>query len=573
MTPMTRETRRMGTVRGLTAVLAAMAVAAAVVAADTPPRKFYPDDPVLVDHDTLDVPDPPATITLSTLYDFFLHTFIDAGAPDPIEAPNANTLDEVPDSSWFTNRHGRRRLSLEALRRGPDTTPAGPDPDRPWRVVSGKTEGLTPGLQIVDAAGDRYVIKFDPLDVPELASAAEVIATKLFYAVGYHTPENYIVRVHPDRLEIAPGTTIENRAGRAQPLTPARLRGMLADVPRLPDGRMRVLASKFLPGRPLGPFRYHGTRSDDPNDVIPHEHRRELRGLRVFAAWTNHDDTRAQNTQDSWVEEDGRRYVRHYLLDFGSTFGSGSVGMQQPNLGFHYFLDVALIKKNVRGFGLHVPAYRRARWTTVDEHPAVGRWEAEVYEPHAWRSNYPNPAFVRMSDRDAFWAARILMTFTPDELRAIVETGEYSRPGDADLFLRVLIARQHKTAREYFDRLPPLDRFEVTGDGLAFTNLSELYGFATSGTTYETRWSVYDNATGLATPVGDAVTSVRTVVPIPAVPTVQDGVDRFLVVEIRAEHPAHPRWSRRVAVYLRPVGGAFAVVGIEREADPPRVER
>ena len=40
---------------------------------------------------------------------------------------------------------------------------------------------MTPGVQIIDGRGDRYVIKFDPVGIPELSSAAEIIGTKLFY--------------------------------------------------------------------------------------------------------------------------------------------------------------------------------------------------------------------------------------------------------------------------------------------------------------------------------------------------------------------------------------------------------
>ena len=270
-----------------------------LVVTQVQPRKFYPDDPLLVDDDTIDVPDEPAEIDLSDMFDRFGHIVVDLGSPILTEAENVNTLDDVPNSSWFTNRHGTNRMSLEEITRGPNTGD-GPDMSTPWRVFRGKIGGLTPGVQIIDGRGDRYVIKFDPVRVPELSSAAEVIATKLFYAIGYNAPENYIARVDPeDGLEIELGTTLEDEFGDETPLTRSFLRRRLRQVPRLPDGRVRVTASKYLSGQPLGPFRYYGTRTDDPNDVILHENRRELRGLRLFAAWTNHDDTRAHNTQDS----------------------------------------------------------------------------------------------------------------------------------------------------------------------------------------------------------------------------------------------------------------------------------
>ena len=68
------------------------------------------------------------------------------------------------------------------------------------------------------------------------------------------------------------------------------------------DGTYRVIASRALPGTPVGPFRYFGARPDDPNDIYPHEHHRELRGLRVFAAWLNHDDSRSINSLDTILD-------------------------------------------------------------------------------------------------------------------------------------------------------------------------------------------------------------------------------------------------------------------------------
>ena len=550
-------------------VAGALGVLSALAAAQQP--KFFPDDPLVGDDDMLDVAEAPVEIELSDLFDRFGHIVRDLGLPDLTEAINANTLDEVPNSSWFTNRHGRRRLSIADLARGPDAGD-GPDMATPWRVFRSKIGGLTPGFQIIDGRGDRYVIKFDPVGIPELSSAAEIIGTKLFYAVGYNTPENYIVAMDPEAgLTIEPGTKLEDEFGDETPLTRAFLRRTLRRVPRLSDGRIRVTASKYLPGRPLGPFRYYGTRSDDPNDVIPHENRRELRGLRLFAAWTNHDDTRAHNTQDSFVEVGGQRFIRHYMLDFGSTFGSGSVESQLPNLSFSYWLDLDEVKRNVWGFGLRTPKYRTVDWPSLPEYDSVGRWEAVSYEPHEWRNDYPNPAFVRMTDRDAFWAAKIIMRFTPDELDAIVDTGEFTNPIEAAYFLDVLIARQRKTARHYLNRLNPLDDFTVGPRGLAFSNLSERYGFAPPGSIYRVAWSIYDNATDRTRAIGVAEDHRETVIPLPRTRADLTEGDDYLLAEIHTLHDDHPRWNRRVGVYLRPTTDGFAVVGIERESDPPRI--
>ena len=73
------------------------------------------------------------------------------------------------------------------------------------------------------------------------------------------------------------------------------------------DGTYRVVASKGISGKDVGPFRYYGTRPDDPNDIHPHEHRRELRAMRVFGAWLNHDDSRAINTRDFLQDAGGRQ--------------------------------------------------------------------------------------------------------------------------------------------------------------------------------------------------------------------------------------------------------------------------
>ncbi len=364
---------------------------------------------------------------------------------------------------------------------------------------------------------------------------------------------------------------VEDTWGDRVPLTAFRVRRMIRRVPKDAAGRMRVIASKYIEGTPIGPFRYHGTRSDDANDVIPHEHRRELRGLRLFAAWTNHDDSRAQTTQASWVAADGKHHIRHWLLDFGATFGSGNVDLELPNPGFHYWLALDQVKKNALGFGLHTPYYRTVQWPNFPKFEGVGRWESEYFDPLAWRNEYPNSAFVRMTPRDAFWAAKILMRFTRMELQAIVDTAEFVDADQARYFLDVLVERQQKTGAFGINVLNPLDGFAVTGDRLAFENLSERYGFVQpDSTSYDIAWSLYDNATAsvrqaLGSPESHRATGSR----LPEPNRYLDDRQLLLMAEITSTHPDHPVWEQPVRVYLRSTGSSYEVVGVER--DSPQV--
>jgi hypothetical protein len=525
-------------------------------------QKILPDDPLIEDDDRLDTPVKPKEVDLPDLYDLVVHSAFDLGkSPVGSEASNINTLDEVPDSTWFTNRHGAERMSLEKLRRGPNRG-SGPDPKGKWWIFAGKSQGLTPGFFIRDETGERYVIKVDPIDFPEIASAAEAIATKIFYAIGYHVPENYIVYRDANVYEIEPGTRVTDQFGDKVPLTRRRLSRMTRKVPVLPDGRVRLLASKYFPGVPVGPFLYYGTRGDDPNDIIPHEDRRELRALRLFAAWTNHDDTRAHNSQDVWVEQDGKHFVRHYLMDFGSTFGSGSVKMQDAFLTYgDTFLDIG---KHFIGLGLSVPRYRHAKWPEFPEYKAVGRWESELFDPAQWLQNYTNPAFARMTARDAFWAAKIIMRFTNAELRAIVETGEYSRPEDTEYFLRVLIERQIKCGRYGINGVNPLDDFRWAAGAVEFENLSEKYDFSTGETKYRVQWFIYDNENDITEALGEPRVQSETRSDLRRLRPSQKRDHLFPMLQIHSLNEEFPHWNTPVLVYLRPNTEGYDVVSIER---------
>src|SRR6185436_19134797 len=128
----------------------------------------------------------------------------------------------------------------------------------------------TPGFVILDSQNRRFYLKFDPITNPEMATAADAITSRLFYAMGYHVPENNVVHFTRDQLEVSEDV---DAGPQAKEMKSRAITEVLMKVKKSPDGSYRVTASLALPGRTIGPPRYFGTRSDDPNDIVPHEHR------------------------------------------------------------------------------------------------------------------------------------------------------------------------------------------------------------------------------------------------------------------------------------------------------------
>jgi hypothetical protein len=213
------------------------------------------------------------------------------------------------------------------------------------------------------------------------------------------------------------------------------------------------LSSRLLDGTPLGPFEYRGRRKDDPEDLIPHELRRELRGLWTVAAWTNHADARGPNSLDLWVTEGRRSFVRHYLIDFNGCLGAGSIAPKAYTTGNEYFLDYGVMARSLIELGLAPFPWE----STVDpELPSIGFIESSAFDPVSWRPDYPNPAFDERTERDARWGARIVAGFTDEHIRAAVERGRFSNPAAAEYLTRVLIERRDKIVRQWLGSEAPV---------------------------------------------------------------------------------------------------------------------
>jgi hypothetical protein len=542
--------------RSLLSALLALVLSMAPVSSQSP--TFYPDDPIAVDDDMSLDASKVVPIEDSNIYDFVENTFGEPGIRHDVRAANVNTIDEVPDSSWFVNRIGQRTLSTADIVRGPDRFDSISLDG--WTVSGGKSSGLQPGFRMTDPSGHLYQIEFDPPSNPEMATGAEIIGTAFYHAFGYHTVDVYLADLDPAKIEIGPKARITDPlVGERRTMTRRDVDDVLGRAARMPNGRYRVLVSRFADGAPLGNFRYYGTRPDDPNDIVPHEDRRELRAARVFGAWLNHDDSRGVNSLDMLQTDGGHRYVKHYMFDFGSIMGSGTVFAQRHRAGNEYIVDWAPGWLTLATLGLYTRDWLHIDYPDVP--PSVGRFEGRSFDPLSWRPEYPNIAFDNMRADDAFWAARIVSRFSDAAIRAIVSKARYSDPRATDYITATLIERRNKVLKTWLTAANPLVDFALGSDGvLTFTNAAVAAGVATPATEYRVRWSRFDNFTVSAAGAVEATTTgVRVTAPQQVL-----GNAEFVQVEIASAHPEFSAWAVPVTVHFRRSAAGWSLAGVRR---------
>jgi hypothetical protein len=521
-------------------------------------QRFYPDDPLPREPPPLPTLDP-ARRNLSALLEAVSATFGRPGQRQPdrgvIEAQGVNTLGEALDGPWYVNRHGRSRMSLDDLARGSGDAHA-PSMAGPWQVLLAKSSGLRPALVFRDANNRLFVLRFDARDWPEMATAAGMISSRFFHALGYHVPESYLVFFDRNRLQIGDGADEITSNADVRPLRSEQVDRLLEGMNRQRDRTYRGLAV-LVPGDDaalIGPYQLFGTRSDDPNDIVPHEHRRDLRGLAVFAAWLNDARLDALQTVDLVVQPEGQvPRIRHYLWDFMATLGSGLRGPKASWEGRERIYEQHDTLRNIASLGFYSPAWMRASYPDLR---GVGHFDAKTFEPEEWQPVYDIAPFANRLPDDEFWAARQVMVFSDEEIRAIVQVGQLSDPRAAAWIAHCLIERRNRIGRTYFTKVLPLDAIAVSNGSLAFIDLAVQYGFA-SPRTYRVSWSRFDNATGKPSAAIGAAQSDLTI-PREAAGTIggylraritADGVNAGLAVD----------------VYLRRESDGLRVVGVDRE--------
>ncbi|MEM9729122.1 MAG: hypothetical protein AAF997_11080 [Myxococcota bacterium] len=488
------------------------------------------------------------------------------------EAVNVNSMDEVPDSSWYTNRLSRESLPAERVARaGCDERPL--DPTGPWTIISAKPDGAKPGFVMKDQEGRTYVLKFDEEKQPERPTSADVVGSIFYWAAGYHAPCNQIVFFDKEILKISPDAKAKVIGGDKVPLTWERIDPMFEAIGTQPDGTYRGAASLFVEGQPLGPWKYDWVRKDDPNDVVPHEDRRELRGAYVMASWIDHTDHREQNSLATWIEVDGPAgYIRHNLIDFGDAFGNLSVvpGVTE-RYGHTYFFDVSHIFQDFFTFGAIKRPWRDNELGPTGE--VLAYYNVETFEPDKYRTSYQNPAFVRSTERDKAWMARIIARFTPQILAAALDRAAIRNPIVREELTRIVFARREKILKRWFHKLSPLTHpeFRQTDEGsmLCLEDLALMTGIVG----WQDRqyaadaWRLTKRAKLKRVEVGplEAAPESRICVRLPDVASASFDNPAYLIVDILGLDGPEDDHSRPARVHLYQVGtGGYLVVGLQR---------
>ena len=399
-----------------------------------------------------------------------------------VRAANVNVYDEVTDSSFFTNRQGRKNLSGDDLTKGYEEN-LGPDLSGKLTIAGGQLEGLRPYFEVKDAKGDDYTIYFDASDSLGLTTGAMMVASRAYYAAGYNVPQITLITVSPDQLVPDADSRFIDVSGFRRKLTKDKIDELVLMLPWAEDGKFRACAVKTPEGEDKGPFNFQGRRKNVADDKWPHELLRELRALRVFASWLNDFEIRDGDTRSFLVSENGKTVLKNYLWGFKGALGSDVAGAKPPMLGHEYFYDAGETNKAALSLGFWEKPWQK-RWSGNGETvsaPAVGYFDNKEFRADRFKTVLPLYTFKDVTRADGFWAAKIIKSFSDEQIKALVNSGKYTEAADADLIVKTLSERRDLIAQYWFSQSAPLDSFEVKSGELVFEDLAQKNSFESDG--------------------------------------------------------------------------------------------
>jgi hypothetical protein len=204
--------------------------------------------------------------------------------------------------------------------------------------------------------------------------------------------------------------------------------------------------------------------------------------------------------------------------------------------------------------GLHEDDWRRL--SRPEDLSEIGYFSSEYFDPQGFKPLTPNTSFAMMTDRDGYWAAKIISAFTDEHLAAVCEAARYRDPRATAWVARVLAERRDIIAREWFTRVAPIDFFRIDGDSLVATDLGVERGLWSKGQThYRVRgYPVSEGREPASIPPWTRTEEIVRELPAEALS------NAFYAVEYQVDRGKG--WSESVVAYLAAANGR--VVAIDR---------
>jgi hypothetical protein len=229
------------------------------------------------------------------------------------------------------------------------------------------------------------------------------------------------------------------------------------------------------------------------------------------------------------------------------------------DLSWENFVQPDTTRRRLFSFG-----FALSPWQTVNyvEFPSVGKFEGDVFDPRKWRPQTTTVAILEMRDDDAFWAARRVVAFSDEMIRAAVHTGQFSDPVAEKYLADVLIKRRNKIAEIYLPAINPIVDPRLDANGrLAFSNAAVDAGVAQAPASYRVSWSSFDNTTNESRLIAETTSPAPAMQAPAGLPTTPGS---FVAIDLSAEDSAHPTWRTPIHTYFRREGATWKLVGLER---------
>ena len=497
------------------------------------PATFTDDDPIYHLNDKTPIPIPENPRTVRSL-------------PADKNARDVNCLDDVPASSWYSLRLGYQNLSPAELVNGPAEIGL---PEVPITLIAIKHRRHHPCLVVRDSRGIQYLLKFAPHDLNAMFTTTSFIVNRLFWGFGYFVPEEHIFQFSRGdcKVDITNKDDIEN------------IHNLLDTSTTSKQKQYRCIAGRFVPGYPLGPAAQQGVRKEDPNDWFPHQDRRVLRALRVFAAFTNMADIGPHHTLDVYMGNPGKGHIRHYLIDFGDAFGVIPARDNRLWAGFHHIFSLADILTNLATLGFYKPDWRKVKNTPWK---SVGPFESTRFNPENWKEIYPYAPIRKSQPADNYWAAKILAGLTDTHISALVRAAGYTSNKAQNYMIRTLIERRTTLLKYHFNQVTPLEYIDIKEDTLYLRDIHRDLFTEKKATYYRIKF--FDQRKRQVHPP-TTLGCDDSVVKIPALCTLIDKAKGYLRVEINKLTKTRPPATR--FHFSRQKNDTIKLVGVVHDND------